>query len=154
MDQFHISMILNWPVPQLVHDIQVFLGLANYYYYFIEGYLYIVLLITDLLWKNSRKEFTWAPKVQATFKRLKKDYTSVSVLKYFDPVLAIQLHIDSSNFALSRILSQLHGDHWHPTVLYARKCLLVECNYDIHDCKILAIDELIKHWRHYLEGSR
>jgi hypothetical protein len=40
---------------QIVHDVRVFLGLANYYHKFIEGYSKIVAPLTDLL----KKEKAW-----------------------------------------------------------------------------------------------
>jgi len=38
--------VLDWPVPKLVKDIQKFLGLANYYRRFIEGFVKIVRLLS------------------------------------------------------------------------------------------------------------
>ena len=38
MDPDRIKTIVEWPVPKSVHDIQVFLGFANFYQRFIEGY--------------------------------------------------------------------------------------------------------------------
>ena len=152
MDPSRVSTILEWPVPESVHDIQVFLGLANYYRRFIEGYSRIVLPITDLLRKNT--EFRWSSEAQAAFDELKRLYTSTPILKHFDPSLPIRLHTDSSGFALSGILSQSYEDRWHPVAFWSRKCLPAECNYDIYDREMLAVVEAMKHWRHYLEGSR
>ena len=49
MDPERISTIIKGPVPQSVHDVQVFLDLANYYRCFIKGYFCIVLPLTNLL---------------------------------------------------------------------------------------------------------
>src|SRR5437660_11731790 len=51
MDPARIATILDWPVPKSVHDIQVFLGFANFYRRFIEGYSRVVLPMTNLLRK-------------------------------------------------------------------------------------------------------
>src|SRR5204863_9853214 len=49
MDPASIATILDWPVPKSVHDIQVFLGFANFYRRFIESYSHLVLPFTNLL---------------------------------------------------------------------------------------------------------
>ena len=42
MEEAKARTVLDWPVPKLVKDIQKFLGLANYYRRFIEGFVKIV----------------------------------------------------------------------------------------------------------------
>jgi hypothetical protein len=147
-----IATILEWPVPKSVHDIQVFLGFANYYRRFIEGYSRVVTPITDLLRKGQK--FEWLDKAQTAFEALKVLFSNEPLLRHFDPELPIQLHTDSSGFAVSGIVSQRHEDLWHPVAYWSRKCTPAECNYDIHDREMLAIISAMKHWRHYLEGSR
>ena len=50
-----IKSILDWPEPRKVKDIQSFLGFANFYRCFIQGYSDIVVPLTRL----TRKEVTW-----------------------------------------------------------------------------------------------
>jgi RNase H-like domain found in reverse transcriptase/Reverse transcriptase (RNA-dependent DNA polymerase)/Integrase zinc binding domain/Chromo (CHRromatin Organisation MOdifier) domain/Integrase core domain len=152
MDPKRIATIVEWPVPESVHDVQVFLGFANFYRRFIEKYSRVVLPITSLLRKG--QPFVWTPKAQAAFDELKSAFSSAPILRHFDPELPISLHTDSSGFALSGILSQLFEGEWHPVAFWSRKCITAECNYDIHDREMLAIVESMKHWRHYLEGSK
>ena len=52
MDPERISTIAEWPVPESVLDIQVFLGFSNFYRRFIEGYSRVVVPITRLLRKG------------------------------------------------------------------------------------------------------
>src|SRR5205814_1755364 len=108
-----IAMIVEWPVPASMHDIQVFLGFANFYRRFIEGYSRVVLPLTALLRKNVK--FKWTSEAQAAFDNLKALFTSAPLLKHFDPELPITLHTDASGAAISGILSQIHpnGD-LHP----------------------------------------
>src|SRR5213083_2747646 len=49
MDPARISTISDWPIPRSVTDIQIFLGFANFYRRFIDGYSHVVMLITSLL---------------------------------------------------------------------------------------------------------
>jgi hypothetical protein len=49
MDPKRVEMIANWPRPESIHDVQVFLGFVNFYRRFIEGYSHIARPLTDLL---------------------------------------------------------------------------------------------------------
>jgi hypothetical protein len=52
-------------VPTSVGDIQSFLGLADYYRRFMEGFSKITKPMTELLEKG--KKFNWAPACEASF---------------------------------------------------------------------------------------
>jgi len=151
MNPDQISAITEWPAPADVHDIQVFLGFANFYHRFVDRFSCVVSPITILLCKG--QHFCWSSEAQSIFDELKHRFTSVPILKHFDPALPIHLHTDASGFMIYGIVSQLHGSFWHPLAFYSRKCIPAEYNYDIYDPKLLAIVESMRHWRHYLEGS-
>ena len=152
MDPDRIKTIVEWPVPKSQYDIQVFLGFANFYRCFIDGYSRVVLPLTNLL-KKSQK-FLWTARAQEALDKLKTLFTTAPILKHFDPDLPITLHADSSGAAISGIISQPHNGVLHPVAFWSRKCIPAECNYDIHDREMLAIVECMKHWRHYLEGAK
>jgi len=52
MEEEKVKAVLDWPVPKSVKDIQQFLGLANYYKKFVEGFA----KITRLLYELTKKE--------------------------------------------------------------------------------------------------
>jgi hypothetical protein len=54
METSRITAIVEWPVPICVRDIQVFLGFANFYRRFVEGYSRIVVPVTSLLKKGKK----------------------------------------------------------------------------------------------------
>ena len=41
MEEEKVKGVLEWPIPKCVKDVQKFLGLANYYCRFIEGFAFI-----------------------------------------------------------------------------------------------------------------
>jgi hypothetical protein len=152
MDSDHIKTIIDWPAPKSLHDIQVFLGFANFCRHFIERYSRVILPLTNLLKKT--KKFLWTNLAQEAFDKLKTLFTTAPILKHFDPDLPTHLHADSSGAAISGIISQPHDCVLHPVAFWSWKCLPAECNYDIHDHEMLAIIESMKHWRHYLEDAK
>ena len=44
-----IEAVKQWPEPQLIQDIQVFLGFANFYQQFIQGFCQIAALLSLIL---------------------------------------------------------------------------------------------------------
>ena len=52
MDPSRIQSIVDWPAPSCVRDIQIFLGFANFYRRFIDGYSRVVCPITNFLKKD------------------------------------------------------------------------------------------------------
>jgi hypothetical protein len=54
MEPDQVLAVTEWPVPTSVHDIQIFLGFANFYRRFIEGYSHITAPISSLLRKNQQ----------------------------------------------------------------------------------------------------
>src|ERR1700694_3014953 len=54
MDPSKVAAIAEWPIPKSVHDIRVFLGLANFYRRFIKDFSKVSTPITALLKKNKK----------------------------------------------------------------------------------------------------
>ena len=48
-DRTKVEAVENWPTPRSVHDVRSFLGLANYFRKFIQGYALLARPLTDLL---------------------------------------------------------------------------------------------------------
>ena len=59
IDPKHITTIAEWQPPASVYNIQVFLGFANSYCHFIEGYSHIIVLLTNLLKTKNNPKFKW-----------------------------------------------------------------------------------------------
>jgi hypothetical protein len=70
MDPSKVQDVLSWNAPTSVGDIRSFLVLVGYYRMFIEGFLKISKLMTELLEKD--KKFKWTPSCEASFQELKK----------------------------------------------------------------------------------
>ena len=96
----------------------------------------------------------WNDAAAATFSRLREIFTSVPLLRHFDPERGVRVETDASNFAIAGILSQQFEDgHWRPIAYWFKKMTPAEQNYETHDQELLAIVAAFKQWRHYLEGS-
>ncbi len=49
MEEEQIKAVRDWPEPQSVRDIQVFLGFAKFYRQFIQGFSRLAALLTSML---------------------------------------------------------------------------------------------------------
>ena len=68
-----IREVLEWLTPKCVKDIQKFLGLANYYRQFIQGFASIARPLHDIVKKDRKWE--WIEKQERVFEKLKKRFT-------------------------------------------------------------------------------
>jgi reverse transcriptase-like protein len=61
MDPDRINAISQWPTPKAIVHVQEFLGFANYYRRFIEGYSSIVRPLTDILKGSTDRKYFPSP---------------------------------------------------------------------------------------------
>jgi len=143
--------IQDWKDLESLHDVQSFLGFANFYRRFIKDYSKICQPLTEST-KGDPKKWQTSPEIEAAFRELKDRFTSAPILKHFDPEKQCVVETDASDFALGGVLSQQH-ELLHPVAFHSRKFTPAEINYDTHDKELLAIVDCFKHWRRYVEGA-
>jgi len=78
MEKVKVKGVLEWPTPKCIKDVQKFLGLANYYCQFIEGFAMVARLLHDMVKKD--KKWEWTEKQEEVFKELKKRFIEEPVL--------------------------------------------------------------------------
>jgi len=99
MEEEKVKDVLDWPTPKCVKDVQKFLGLANYYHRFIEGFAFIARHLYDMV-RNDQK-WDWTEKQKKAFGELKERFTK-------EPVLAA-LDLDKKNEDGSRCIGLCYG---------------------------------------------
>jgi Reverse transcriptase (RNA-dependent DNA polymerase) len=70
MDPVKLSGIRDWPTPTSVKQVRGFIGFANFYRQFIKKFSELVLLLNNLLRKDTK--FDWNDQCQEAFKTLKQ----------------------------------------------------------------------------------
>jgi len=78
MDPTKIKAMLEWETCTKVTKLRSFLGLVNYYCWFIKGYATIVTALINLLKKG--RSWTWSQECQQAFDDLKKAIIEEPVL--------------------------------------------------------------------------
>ncbi|SOV04067.1 uncharacterized protein UDID_19529 [Ustilago sp. UG-2017a] len=156
MDPSKTEVITNWPVPKLVHDVQVFLGFCNFYRKFIPQYSQTAYPLTQLLHKEAQSApFAWHNDAQHAFEQLCSAFGTDTILRHFDPTRPIIVETDASDFAVAAVLSQSFDQGArHPITFFSKKLDPAQLNYPIFDKEMFAIVAAFKHWRQYLEGAK
>ena len=138
MEKVKVKGVLEWLTPKCVKDIQKFLGLANYYRRFIEGFATVARPLHNMVKKDKRWE--WTKKQEKAFEELKKRFTEKPVLAALDIDKKMRMEVDASDYATGGVLSMECEDGlWKLVVFLSKSLNETERNYEIHDKEMLAI---------------
>ena len=135
--------------------------LCNFYKRFIKNFNKIILSLISMLNestkfykkeqkrkrdRNKNRSRNWKSniflmqKIFETFQRLRKTFMKTSIFQHFDSIKFIRVKINVSNYVIKNILCQSNDEkHWHFVIYFSKKMISIECNYEIHDKKLLII---------------
>ena len=153
MEKEKVKEVLEWLTPKCVKDVQKFLGLANYYRRFIEGFAMVARPLHDLVKKD--KKWEWTGKKEKAFQELKERFTKEPVLAAPDIDKKMRMEVDASDYAPGGVLSMECEDGlWRPVAFLSKSLNEIERNYEIHDKEMLAIIRELEAWRYLLEETQ
>ena len=153
MDPAKVQAILDWKTPTTVKCLQRFLGFANFYRRFIQGFSVLRKPLDALLKKEVK--WTWDQDKETAFKDLKRAFASAPVLALFDYDKKTVLETDASDWASGGVLSQYdEAGNLRPVAYFSAKHSAQECNYEIYDKELLAIIKALEEWRPELQGCQ
>ena len=153
MEKEKVKGVLDWLTPKYVKDMQKFLGLANYYCQFIEGFASIARPLHNMVKKDQK--WNWTEKQERAFRELKERFTKELVLAAPDLDKKIRMEVDASDYATGGVLFMECEDRlWRLVAFLSKSLNETERNYEIHDKEMLAIIRGLENWRHLLEGAR
>jgi hypothetical protein len=104
MDPAKVQAVTDWPTPRNLKEVRGFLGFANFYRRFIEGFARIARPLNDLTKKDA--PWSWGPSEQGAFSELKARFTSSPVLVMWQLNLETRMEVDASAFATGGVISQ------------------------------------------------
>src|SRR5690606_7802766 len=94
MDPSKTSTIAQWPAPKNKHDVQVFLGFANFYRKFIANFASLALPLTALLKKEAA--FQWDAALEEKFNQLKQAFSNAQLVAHPDNTKPFVVETDAS----------------------------------------------------------
>jgi hypothetical protein len=148
VDPAKVKEIMEWSIPITVMKVRSFLGLAEYYWRFIEGFSKIAKPMTSLLEKG--RKFKWNEKCQDSFDQLKKRLMSPPVLIMPDLQKGFDIYCDACGQGLGYVLMQ----EGHVIAYASHQLQKHKLNYPTHDLELAAVVHAHKIWRHYIMGTK
>src|SRR5882724_3337421 len=141
MDTAKTDAFSVWLTPTNLKAVQAFLGFTNFYCQFIVGFSNIFIPLICLTCKDTL--FAWGSDQTKALETLKTAFTQAPILAHFNPDNPIIVENDTSDYAITMIISQVTPDNCdiHTITLYSRSMQLGELNYEIYDKELLAIFE-------------
>ncbi|GBO00652.1 Retrovirus-related Pol polyprotein from transposon 17.6 [Araneus ventricosus] len=98
----NVNKVTNFPKPKNLKQVQMFLGMLNYFRGLIYDYAGIVEPLVKLTKKNT--PFVWSVECENAFNTVQEIILKKPTLKNFDPNLPISLITDASKIAICGIL--------------------------------------------------
>jgi len=153
MDSVKLRAINDWESPCSVGAVHSFMGFCNFYCKFIPDFSNIIQPLLFLMKKNAA--WQWLPDHKSLFLKLKDAFLKHHVLRYPDTDFLFFVMTNASLVASGAVLMQKDGNgDLHPCTYYSKTFAPTEKNYDIYDCKILAVIRVLEEWHQYLTGTK
>ena len=170
----HIQDVLDWAEPKDVHQLQMFLGLANFLRKFVPHFAEITSPLTKLLKGHTNKKkvkfkgkkckigdsepapWVFGEEQRAAFNALKQAITQPPCLAYPDFEKPFHMHCDGSLQGLGCALYQANDSgKLHPVAYGSRTLSQSEKNYSAHKLEFLALKWAVTtKFSYYLYGSK
>ncbi|GJR40039.1 putative reverse transcriptase domain-containing protein [Tanacetum coccineum] len=148
VDPAKIEAVKNWASPTTPTEVRQFLGLADYYRRFIQGFSKIAKPLTKLTQKNNKH--IWEKDQETAFQLLKQKLCKAPILALPEGNDDFVVYCDASFQGLGAVLMQKEK-----VIAYASRQLKPhEENYTTHDLELGAVVFALKIWRHYLYGTK
>lgn len=147
VDPKKTDSVQRWPTPTTTQELRSFLGLANYFRRFIQGYSTMVAPLTSLL-KQQSNITQWDTSCDASFLAVKMALAKAPVLAHPDFNKHFDVVCDASVHGVGAVLLQ----EGKPIAFLSRKFSPAEYNYTTTEQELLAAIESLKQWRCFLEG--
>jgi hypothetical protein len=112
----HVDALLQLPTPTDVKQLQRFLGLINFYWWFLPGIAATLKPLTDAL-RGNPKQLDVTTAMQEAVAAAKSALASATLLAHPAPAATLSLASDSH---VGAVLQQLEGQHWRLLAFFLR----------------------------------
>ena len=125
-------------MPRSTKNVQKFLGLANYYRWFVKDFARIAKPLHEMTRKETK--WSWRERQQRVFEELKERFTTEPILVTPDLDKEMRVEADVSDFVMGGVLSmKCEDEKWRPVAYISKSLNEAKRNYKIHDKEMLAI---------------
>ncbi|GFV22585.1 hypothetical protein TNCV_2077771 [Trichonephila clavipes] len=132
-----VQAILNYKLPETIHDLRTFLGMINFYRRYLKDAAKTQAPLHELLkgaTKKDRRKVHWTDDTRRSFEKCKTDLAEAALLSFPRSGLPLSHCTDASDFAVGAVLQQLENEGWKPIAFYSKK--LNETQTRCQKCKV------------------
>ena len=152
----NVEAVQKFPEPATVKDMQVFLGMVNFYRRFVPKAACMLLPLTICLRGGlpPNSGLSWTPEMTRAFQEAKSALTSATWLQHPHPETRVALHADASASHVGAVLQQqVPGSQgWCPLGFFSKKLSPSQVKWNAFDRELWACFSGIRHFRFILEG--
>ncbi len=145
-DQKLVDKVKRIKTPTNKHEVEQFMGLANFFGRLIANFASKIKTINEL--RRRDVPFVWSQKCAASFELVKNEITSFPVVQPYSLEKEVTLTTDASRGALGACLTQ----NGHPVIYVSRTLSKAEQNYSNVEREALGITWAVLRLKHYLLG--
>ncbi|GFU48213.1 retrovirus-related Pol polyprotein from transposon opus [Trichonephila clavipes] len=110
-----VQAILNYKLPETIHDLRTFLGMINFYRRYLKDAAKTQAPLHELLKgakKKDHRKVHWTDDTRRSFEKCKTDLAEAALLSFPRSGLPLSLCTDASDFAVGAVLQQLEKEDW------------------------------------------
>ena len=125
-----VDVIVNYPKPRTVKDLQRFFGCENFYRRFIPHAADLHAPLNDLLRgrkKNDNSVINWTPNLDECFQKCKQATVNVTQLAHPEPDCKLALFTDARDFAVAGALHKVTSEGYVPLSFFSKKLNNAQC---------------------------
>jgi hypothetical protein len=153
IDPKRIEAIETITISRNIKEIQSFLGKINFLRRFIPNFVEIVKLITGMLKKDSR--VNWTAEARASFAHIKKFISEAPVLTNLNYLKDFLIFSFASEHTIVAVLLQKNEEGFEqPIVFFSKNLRDAELKYNILEKKAYAMVKALKAFRNYVLHSK
>jgi hypothetical protein len=152
----NVSAVTDFPRPSTVKELQMFLGMVNFYRRFLPGAARALKPLKDCLRGGAKgpKTVEWNGEREAAFTEVKQMLPSATRLAHPAQAAKLSLAVDTSATHIWACLQQKRAGlpGWEPLGFFSKKLEPAQVKYSAFDRELLACFLGIRHFRFMLEG--
>lgn len=152
-----VEAVNEWPLPRTQTQMRSFLGFANTFRNFVDGFSRVAGPLFDLLKKLPRRTspLRWSDGARAAFDELKGAIANCATLAVADETRPFVVHTDASDYAVGAVLSQRNEQgELRPIGFVSEKLTDVQYRWSVYDKELYSIVVALKRWQMHLMYAR
>lgn len=150
-----VDIISKFTLPQSTKALQRFLGMVNYYRFFLPHAAEDQMVLYEFLKGKNKKEnktIQWTDEAVSAFEKCKTKLSEVENLAFPNIESKLALMVDASDNAVGAVVQQFENGRWRPLSFFSKKLTTTEKRYSTYDRELFAAYVSVRHFKHFVEG--